>query len=178
MLASGARFGHCRARGASISKTSATLRIEPFRSDLRHHFYALNAAWIVTDFALEPVDERVLSNPEDEILAHGGTVLFALLADEVVGTCALKQHAHGTFELTKMAVAPAYRRYGIGAKLIEAAIAAFEAANGRELFLESSTKLEGALRLYTRMGFVRQTQLRPGSEYARSDVYMIYRARG
>jgi hypothetical protein len=42
------------------------------------------------------------------------------------------------------------------------------------LFLESSTKLERALSMYERAGFVLQPDVRPGSHYARADVYMIY----
>lgn len=150
------------------------LRVVPFRPELRRHFYELNAAWIRQHFALEPIDERVLSNPEQEILAHGGAIWFALLRDAVVGTCALKSHGPGVFELTKMAVTPEQRGLGIGQQLLTAAISGFEDRRGVELFLETNAKLTTALRLYARMGFVRQATLRPGSEYARSDVYMIY----
>lgn len=54
-------------------------------------------------------------------------------------------------KLTKMAVAPGQRRRGIGEQLMAAAIAEFEARNGRALFLETNAKLEPALRLYARM---------------------------
>jgi ribosomal protein S18 acetylase RimI-like enzyme len=150
------------------------VRIVPYEPSLKYHFYELNAAWITQYFALEPPDERILANPEKELLAKGGCVWFALSNNEVVGTCALKPCEAGEFELTKMAVAPAQRRRGIGEQLIAAAIAEFEARSGAQLFLETNTKLEPALRLYARMGFERQPSRRPGSEYARSDVYMIY----
>lgn len=149
------------------------VRIESYQPQWRHHFYELNAAWLRQYFEIEPIDQRVLSDPEREILADGGAVYFALLGDEVVGTCALKHHGHGDFELTKMAVSPARRRLGIGQKLVEVALAHFEARNGRELFLESNSQLQPALRLYERMGFVRQV-MKADSEYARADIYMIY----
>lgn len=149
--------------------------IVPYRPQLKRHFYELNAAWITQYFAMEPPDERLLSNPEQELLAKGGCIWFALSNDEVVGTCALKPGDGGEFELTKMAVAPSQRRRGIGEQLIAAAIAEFIARDGRALFLETNAKLEPALRLYARMGFERQPNTRPGTEYARADVYMIYR---
>jgi ribosomal protein S18 acetylase RimI-like enzyme len=151
-----------------------SVRIAPFQPALRRYFHELNAAWITQYFALEPPDERALLNPEQEILAHGGCIWFALLGDEVVGTCALKLDSDGVYELSKMAVAPAHQRRGIGEQLIAAAVREFEARHGRELFLETNAKLGPALRLYERMGFVRQPALRPGSEYARADVHMIY----
>jgi ribosomal protein S18 acetylase RimI-like enzyme len=151
-----------------------SVRIVPFQAELRRHFYELNVAWIEQYFAIEPADERTLLNPEKEILAKGGALWFALSGDEVVGTCALKPEGEGVYELTKMAVSPAHQRRGIGEQLIAAAVAAFEARDGKLLFLESNAKLGPAMRLYARSGFVRQPNLKPGSEYARSDVYMIY----
>lgn len=151
-----------------------SIRIVPYQPALQQHFHALNAAWIEQHFVMEPPDERVLLHPEEEIIAKGGRIYFALSGDDVVGTCALKPCGDGSYELTKMAVAPAQQRRGIGEQLMAAAIADFRALGGRMLFLETSTKLEPALRLYARMGFVTQAQPRPGSEYARSDVYMIY----
>lgn len=46
--------------------------------------------------------------------AGGGAILFALLGDAVVGTCALKQEGEGVFELTKMAVDESHQGLGIG----------------------------------------------------------------
>ncbi len=151
------------------------LRVVPFRPELRQHFYDLNADWLRKYFYLEAIDHRVLSRPEEEIIAPGGAVLFALLGDEVVGTCALKLEAPGVYELTKMAVIEERRGLGIGRALLEAAIAEFRRRRGRTLFLESSTKLGPALRLYEALGFEHQPGPKPGSHYQRSDVYMIWR---
>lgn len=152
------------------------VRIVPLRPELREHFYRLNAIWLERYFVLEPYDIEVMSNPE-AIVEHGGAVLFALLGDEVVGTCALKQHAPGEYELTKMGVDPAVQGVGIGRKLIEAAIAEFERLGGRELFLETNTRLESATHLYERTGFEHQPAIREGSPYDRANVYMIWRGR-
>lgn len=153
-----------------------TVRIVPLRPDLRTHFYRLNAIWLEHYFVLEPYDIEVMSNPE-AIVEQGGAVLFALLGKAVVGTCALKQHAAGEYELTKMGVDPAVRGVGIGRKLIEAAIGEFERLGGTRLYLETNSRLESAIHLYERTGFEHQPAIREGSSYGRANVYMIWRGR-
>lgn len=151
------------------------LRTVAFRTEYRGHFYCLNAAWLEQYFVIEAIDELVLSNPEQEIIQPGGEILFALLGDEVVGTCALKFESEGCFELTKMAVDAQHRGLGIGRFLLEAAIAAFKRRLGHTLFLETSHKLTPALRLYESVGFEYQPGRKSDSHYARADVYMIWR---
>lgn len=151
------------------------LRVVPFEPSLREHFYRLNAEWLGRYFYIEPIDREVLSNPEEAILATGGAVFFALVGEEVAGTCALLQESPGVYELTKMAVTERRQGLGIGRRLLEAAIAEFRRRGGRQLFLESSSRLQPALRLYESMGFEMQPNIRPGSHYQRADVYMIWR---
>lgn len=151
------------------------VRIVPFAPALREHFYRLNAEWLRKYHEIEPFDEEVLSKPEIYILGKGGHIWFALLGDEVVGTCALMPDAPGVWELTKMGVTAGHQGRGIGRKLLAAAIEGFHALGGRELFLESSSKLQPALKLYQSMGFELQPGIKPGSHYARADVYMIWR---
>lgn len=151
------------------------LRIVPWDPPLREHFYRLNAEWLQKHFYIEQVDHEVLSEPERVILEPGGAIFFALLDEEVVGTCALLQESPGVFELTKMAVTERYQGLGIGRRLLAAVIEEFRRRDGRELFLESNSKLPPALKLYASMGFEMQPQVRPGSHYQRADVYMIWR---
>lgn len=153
----------------------AAVRIVPFASGLREHFYRLNEDWLRKHFYVEEVDHRVLSNPEREILEPGGAILFALLGEAVVGTCALKREPQDSYELTKMAVDERHQGLGIGRRLMEAAIAEFKRRGGASLFLETSTKLGTALRLYESVGFEYQRALKPDSHYARADVYMVWR---
>lgn len=153
----------------------AALRIVPFASHLRAHFYRLNEAWLRKYFYVEEIDHRVLSAPETEILQRGGAILFATLGDDVVGTCALMPEDAGVYELTKMAVEESRQGLGIGRALLEAAIAEFRARGGRRLFLETNSKLAPALRLYESAGFERQPSIKPDSHYARADVYMVWR---
>jgi DNA-binding MarR family transcriptional regulator/GNAT superfamily N-acetyltransferase len=152
----------------------SALRIVPFSPNLRAHFYRLNEAWLRKYFYVEEIDHRVLSNPENEILAPGGTILFATLGEDVVGTCALMPEAEGVYELTKMAVEEQRQGLGIGRALLEAAIEEFLRREGRTLFLETNSKLTPALRLYESMGFQHQPAVKTDSHYARADVYMVW----
>lgn len=153
------------------------VRIVPFAPELREHFFRLNAEWLEKYHSIEPFDREVLSDPERYILGKGGRIWFALIGDEVVGTCALMPDAPGSWELTKMGVTAGHQGRGIGRKLLAAAIEGFRETGGHELFLESSSKLKPALRLYESMGFELQPGIKPGSHYARADVYMIWRGK-
>ncbi len=76
-----------------------------------------------------------------------------------------------------MAVTAGSQGLGIGRKLLRAAIEKYQASGGRELFLESNSRLKSALTLYESAGFVHAP--RPfESHYERADVYMVYRATG
>ena len=152
------------------------LRIVPFTDELAPHFHRINEHWVSKYFRLEEIDRKILSNPEEHILRPGGAVLFALLGDAVVGTCALKPDGPGCYELSKMGVEEGHQGRGIGRRLLEAAIAEFQRREGSMLFLETNSILRPAITLYESAGFERQPERRPGSAYDRSDVYMIWRA--
>lgn len=152
----------------------AQLEIVPFEPALRAHFRRLNLQWLERDFVVENVDRAMLDEPERGVLEPGGAIWFARLAGEVVGTCALLRESPGVYELSKMGVDEAFRGLGAGRRLLDAAIAEFHRRRGKLLFLESSSKLRPALHMYERAGFVLQPGIRPGSHYARADVYMVY----
>lgn len=155
--------------------TPAPIRIVAFEPRWRGDFARLNLEWLERWFEVEPVDRDVLSAPESRILADGGQILFAVDADDVaIGTLALRHEGDGVYELTKMAVAPGRRGEGIGRLLIDAALAWYREARGRALFLESSSRLASAIRLYERAGFVHRPAPRAGSHYARADVHMVW----
>lgn len=151
------------------------LRLVDFAAKWRADFARLNLEWLQRWFVVEPIDHEVLHDPETHLLADGGRVLFAIDAHErAVGTVALKHDGDRVFELTKMAVEPGMRGSGVGRLLMQGALDAYRALGGRELFLESSSKLAPALKLYESVGFVHRPAPRPGSHYARADVYMVW----
>jgi len=153
---------------------AAEVEIHAYRPDWATHFERINTEWLERWFVVESVDREMLSNPQRHVVDRGGSILFAVLDGEVIGTCALLNEAPGVYELSKMAVETGFRGLGAGRKLLDAAIAEFDRIGGKTLFLESSKRLAPALRLYESAGFVHQPAPRPGSHYQRADVYMIY----
>jgi putative acetyltransferase len=150
------------------------MEIVDFRPGLAGAFKALNEAWITRLFALEPKDVLLLGDPEGQIVAKGGRVLFALENGAAVGCCALMALSDGGFELAKMAVSDAYKGRGLGRALMGAAVERAKAAGAPRLYLETNSGLAPALALYRSFGF---QEIRPEtpSPYARADVIMELR---
>jgi GNAT superfamily N-acetyltransferase len=147
------------------------IRIVPFRRELAPAFQRLNLAWIERLFVVEDADRKVLGDPEHAILAPGGQIFFALDGGEPIGTVAMIRVSAARYELAKMAVAPSHQQRGIGEMLGAAAIAFARDAGAETVFLQTNSRLDGAIRLYERLGFGHAVDPDP-PEYARSDVYM------
>ncbi len=142
-----------------------------YNPQLKEAFKKLNIEWLKKYFTVEPVDEKVLSNPKKEILDHSGEIFFALYKDEVVGTCAVKKTAPRTFELLKMAVTEKFQSRGVGRLLMEKAVDFAKARKAKTLELDTSRKLEKAMKLYENFGF-RISNEAPSPEYQRCTVKM------
>lgn len=166
--------GRWRAAGQERTDHAAAIDILPFESKYRDDFKRLNVEWLERYFFVEPIDEDVLSRPEQAILEPGGFIWVARHDGQIVGTCALIHAGDGRFELAKMAVTPRYQRLHIGRRLLLEAIAQFTRMQGRELFLESNRTLSPALALYEAHGFRHAPRPAGLSHYQRSDVYMIW----
>ncbi len=149
-----------------------TVEILPYARRYGADFKRLNLEWLKKYFRVEPIDEQVLSRPQD-IIRGGGAICLARRGREIVGTCALIHEGAGRYELSKMAVTADCQGLGIGRRLLTAGIAAFVQRQGRELFLETNSVLKPAIRLYESIGFV-QAPAPHASAYDRSNVYMVY----
>jgi putative acetyltransferase len=147
------------------------IAVVPFQGQYAGDFRRLNLDWIERLFRVEAPDLEVLDDPEAAIIAPGGMIFFALDGTTVVGTVAMLRGDGGRCELAKMAVASTYQRRGIG-ELLGGACKAWAAGNGvHTVYLETNSKLDGAIRLYERLGFRHAPWPHP-SDYARGDVYM------
>jgi N-acetylglutamate synthase-like GNAT family acetyltransferase len=153
--------------------TRPDILIRPFRSGDELAFRQLNEAWITRYFTLEAKDHAVLGDPQKYILQPGGQILFAQLADELVGCCALMRLDPESFEIAKMAVTESTQNRGLGKQLMQASIDLARKLGARRLYLETNSKLAPALRLYASFGFrtINDSSL-PPSPYARADVRM------
>jgi len=134
-------------------------------------FADLNYHWIAETYGIEPHDHEVLDHPRQSVLAAGGQIFFALSGSSVAGTVAMIPYEDDAFELTKMAVDPAFRGHGIGDKLMIACIEFTRRSDRSRIILESNTKQVAAIQLYRKFGF-KDTPLDPNSQYVRANIRM------
>lgn len=150
--------------------TPSAIQIVDFNLFYAKAFYDLNHEWISKYFVMEEADTKSLSDPQGYIINKGGHILMALFNGEPVGTCALINDGDGVLELAKMAVAPKMQGMKIGKMLGEAAIDRALRAGASKVYLVSNRRLQTALNLYGRLGFVEVPM--PPSIYERADIKM------
>lgn len=134
-------------------------------------FEHLNRVWLERYGLFEEGDRKYLEHPQETILAQGGEIFFALNDGEVVGTCAVIPRSEETVELAKLAVADQLQGQGLGRRLTETGIAWARKRGAQKVVLVSSTKLQQALSLYEKLGFV-YGSLPAETGYETADIYM------
>jgi len=149
------------------------IEIIPFDIKYTQNFYDLNVEWLTTFFYVEPHDEEVLSQAQKYIIDNGGHIFFAKLGEEIVGTVALIKMNENSFELSKMAVDPSYRGKKIGQQLLQYCIDFAQEQHFEKLLLYSNRKLENAIYLYKKYGFV-EIPIETNNPYARGDIKMEF----
>ncbi|MFN8322144.1 MAG: GNAT family N-acetyltransferase [Chitinophagales bacterium] len=140
------------------------VQIVTYKPELKTHFTRLNTEWLMRYFKVEPVDEYILNHPEKEILNKDGEMFFALYHNEVIGTCAIKKSGPSTYELLKMAVTDKFQSQGVGKMLLDRAVDYAKSKKAKTMELNTSRKLEAAMKLYESYGF----------SISQSDVSMSY----
>lgn len=148
------------------------IEIISYHSKYASAFYDLNIEWLKTYFYVEPFDQEVLSNPEKHIINKGGHIFFVIHNEIVIGTVALMPTKnHKVLELTKMAVSPVHRGMKIGQQLMHYSIDFAKKNKYDSLMLYSNTKLENAIYIYRKYGFI-ELPIEKNSPYNRSDIKM------
>jgi ribosomal protein S18 acetylase RimI-like enzyme len=150
----------------------SAITILDYRPEHQPYFEKFNRAWIEELFEMEPVDEWVLTNPDKAILETGGAILMASYDGMIAGTVGLRKADEGSYEFTKMAVDPAFRRKGIAEALSYASFKKAAELGAESVILYSNTRNAGAIKLYEKLGF-RHVQVEPGV-YKRANVKMVF----
>lgn len=143
-----------------------SIGIVDFKPEYRECFRDLNYEWLKKYFEVEEPDEKILLNPEEEIIEKGGFVLFARLGGHVVGTTAVLKINGKTYEIAKMAVTEKAQGKQVGRKLTQEAIARAAGRGAEKLILKTDNRLRAAVNLYRSFGF-RATHM----EYDADHVY-------
>ncbi|HDZ03879.1 hypothetical protein LCGC14_0199480 [marine sediment metagenome] len=147
------------------------LTIVPFETKYTHNFKDLNIAWITEYFIMEDKDRELLEKSQSSIIDKGGYIFMGLWKKDPVGCFALIKKTDKRFELGKMAVNKSHHGLQIGQKLLVYAIDFAKNKNWETLELYSSTKLDTALHIYKKYGFI-NVPLEDNLEYLRSDIKM------
>lgn len=124
------------------------IEIVPYSNENKTYIKRLNIEWLNKYFAVEPTDEKQLSDPQTEIIDKGGMIFYAKYNDEIVGTATLMKVDTTIFELSKMAVTDAVQGKGIGKALIEHCLQVAKQNHIQKLILYSNTTLETAIAMY------------------------------
>ena len=141
-----------------------------FDLSMTARFKELNIHWLQQYFFVEPIDEMMLSNPQNFIIDKGGYVFFVSMNQEIVGTFAFMKLEDGVYELGKMAVDEKWRGQKIGNQMLQFCLQKAKELGVLTLFLYSNTKLANAIHLYKKFGF-KEVPL-GNSAYKRSNVKM------
>src|SRR5262245_15981 len=126
------------------------ISIFEYEPKLQPHFEKLNRDWIEKYFVMEPVDVKVVTEPEKHIIDDGGAILFASVNGHIAGTVALKKEGDDVYELCKMAVDESARGKHLGLLLGEAALKKARELGARQVILYSQTTFNNgiAINLY------------------------------
>lgn len=130
------------------------VKIISYHKKYKSDFRKLNIEWLEKYFTVEPADKKIIDSPEEEIINKGGEVFFALLNNEVIGTCAVVKVDRKTYELTKMAVTEKAQGKQVGNKLGLTVIGFAVSKRAKKLVLDTNHKLTVAIQLYRKLGFV------------------------
>lgn len=147
--------------------------VREFQPHDKEVFRRLNEEWITRYFRIEEKDRQLFDDPEGCIIANGGMIFVLELHKEPVGCCALMNKDDETFEVAKMAVTENHQGKGFGKMLLETCIARARSLGKKRLFIETNSKLQAAITLYRKLGFVKvQSDKASASDYTRADVFL------
>ncbi len=87
-----------------------------------------------------------------------GAIFVARVGNDAAGCVAVRRLDDHSAEMKRLYVRPGYRQYGLGRRLIEAAILAARQVGYRELKLDTLPSMVSAQNLYRALGF---TEIQP-----------------
>ncbi len=157
----------------SKERNKNEVQILEYKPKYRSFFRTLNYEWIKKYFEIEKADEKLLNDPESQIIKKGGEIYFAEINNEIIGTGALIKNNYDTFEMAKIAVTEKARGRQAGKKISEYIINRARERKAKKIFIETSPKLMAAYNLYKKLGFI-QVPYEKGkvSEYKRMSIKM------
>ena len=128
------------------------LEIKSYENRYHKEFKDINLHWLHKFELYEKADDALLNHPE-EFIKNGATILLAHLDNKIVGTICINPIDKTSNEILKFAVLEGYKGLGIGKKLLNYGIDLCKQNKVETIILESSSKLQNALKMYEKFGF-------------------------
>lgn len=129
------------------------IEIIEYSDEYKNEFKKLNLEWLDKYNLTESHDLLVLNDPIGTIINRGGFIWLAKSGNEIIGTAALMNEGHGTYELAKMSVTEKWQGRGISKTLIENCLKKAREIGAKKISLFSNHQLKTALKLYEKYGF-------------------------
>ena len=129
------------------------VQIKAFEDKYHQQFREISLDWLHSNGLYEKADDDLLDNPQ-KYSENGSFIFLAHYNDEIVGTVTLSPLENNTFEIMKLGVIGAYKRLGIGRKLLQICIDICHEKEVELITLDTSSKLVNAIKLYEEFGFV------------------------
>lgn len=147
------------------------MKVINYQPQYAKYFDILNRAWVEKYFYVEPIDDYVLTHPQEAIIDKGGRILFAEHNNKIIGAIAMVPLNNTEMELTKMGVEEQYQGLGAGKLLFSSAIDTIRDMGYQKAIIYSNKKLTPAISLYYKYGFV-EIPIEAGVHYERCDIKM------
>jgi putative acetyltransferase len=150
------------------------VQIKAYEHKYHQQFKDISLDWLHTHDLYEKADDALLDHPQ-KYLDNGSFIFLAHYNDEIVGTVSLSPLENNTFEIMKLGVIDGYKGLGIGRKLMQICIDICLEKEVRFITLDTSSKLQNAIKLYEKLGFVHVEVT--ASSYESADVKMELKLR-
>ncbi len=105
------------------------------------------------DLCFQSFDTEI-ENPLIKYAAPTGALYIAIVNNKAVGCIALQQLPNNNCEMKRLYVKPNYRKHKIGEALVVKIIEEAKTIGYNTMKLDTLTKLEPAIKLYEKFGFV------------------------
>jgi putative acetyltransferase len=150
------------------------IQIKAYEHKYHQQFKDISLNWLHSNDLYEKADDALLDHPQ-KYLDNGSFIFLAHYNDEIVGTVSLSPLENNTFEIMKLGVIDGYKGLGIGRKLMQICIDICQNKEVKLITLDTSSKLQNAIKLYEKLGFV-HVQI-TASYYESADVKMELKLR-
>ena len=125
----------------------------PLVSTVAQLFREYGSEWPGPDLAAEGFEDEIENLPGRYRRNRRGSLLLALVDDHAAGCIAIRRLDDQSAEIKRLFVRKHFRQYGLGRKLVEAALTEASLLGFKRVTLGTAPSMIAAQRLYVSLGF-------------------------